>query len=234
MKILVVNADDFGYSRGINRGIIKAHEKGIVASTSVMVTEPAAQEAKVLKDYKDLSVGLHFNITGESVRKRILQKVKLIFEDIKTVEEEFKRQIDLFIGLVGRPPDHLDSHHHVHLHPKIKPIFEQYSREHQTPVRAFGEVNFVDEFFGWDRFSRPDLSRISVKHLLRILSDLPGGVSELMCHPGFVDPGLKSSYAKEREVELATLVDDRVAEFIVNSGIKLCNWREASLYLWNS
>ena len=75
MKVLVVNADDFGYSSGINRGIIQAHEKGIVTSTSVMVDGPAAEEARNLAKYQKLSVGLHFNITDENVKRRLLQRL---------------------------------------------------------------------------------------------------------------------------------------------------------------
>ena len=44
---LIVNADDFGYSRGVNRGIIEAHERGIVTSASLMVKQPASEEAAV-------------------------------------------------------------------------------------------------------------------------------------------------------------------------------------------
>ncbi len=44
-RYLIVNADDFGYSYGINKGIIEAHTKGIVTSTSVMVDSIAAHEA---------------------------------------------------------------------------------------------------------------------------------------------------------------------------------------------
>ncbi len=49
MKHLIVNADDFGYSRGINRGIVEAHERGIVTSTTMMVNAPATGEAVELR-----------------------------------------------------------------------------------------------------------------------------------------------------------------------------------------
>jgi len=66
MKYLIVNADDFGASMGINRGILEAHQRGIVTSASLMVNMPAAKEAALLsRDVPDLSVGLHVNFTNE-------------------------------------------------------------------------------------------------------------------------------------------------------------------------
>jgi len=47
-RVLIVTADDFGISRGVNRGIVEAHREGILTSTSLMVSRPAAVEAAVL------------------------------------------------------------------------------------------------------------------------------------------------------------------------------------------
>src|SRR5215469_1414329 len=60
---LIVNADDFGQSRGVNRGIITAHEHGIVTSASLMVRWPAAAEAAAYaRSHPALSLGLHFDL----------------------------------------------------------------------------------------------------------------------------------------------------------------------------
>src|SRR5260370_15450729 len=65
-RALIVNADDFGQSFGINRGIMEAHERGIVTSASLMVRWPAAREAAAYaKKHPRLSLGLHFDF-GES------------------------------------------------------------------------------------------------------------------------------------------------------------------------
>ena len=62
-KRLIVNADDFGQSTGINDGVIEAFERGIVRSTSLMVRWPAAAEAaRYAKAHPDLSVGLHLDL----------------------------------------------------------------------------------------------------------------------------------------------------------------------------
>src|SRR2546421_12651751 len=66
-KFLIVNADDFGLSPGVNRGIIKAHEQGIVTSASLMVRWPAAGAAAVYsREHPGLSIGLHVDL-GEWV-----------------------------------------------------------------------------------------------------------------------------------------------------------------------
>jgi hypothetical protein len=62
LRHLIVNADDFGQSVGVNRGIIEAHERGIVTSASLMVRWPSAQEAAAYaRSHTSLSLGLHFD-----------------------------------------------------------------------------------------------------------------------------------------------------------------------------
>ena len=106
-KYLIVNADDFGYSHSINKGIIEAHEKGIVTSTSVMVNTIAANEAKDLTKYPDLSIGLHFEL-----------------KEVADVEAELKRQIEKFVAIVGKMPDHLDTHKRRTTDEGIKEVLE--------------------------------------------------------------------------------------------------------------
>src|SRR2546426_6073460 len=63
MKWLIVTADDFGITSGINRGIIQAHCEGILTSTSLMVDRPAGDEAGSLaREYKTLSVSIHLEL----------------------------------------------------------------------------------------------------------------------------------------------------------------------------
>src|SRR5918994_7702206 len=60
---LIVNADDFGYTRGVNRGIVEAHEHGIVTSASLMVKQRAAEEAAAYaRSHTQLSLGLHIEL----------------------------------------------------------------------------------------------------------------------------------------------------------------------------
>ena len=62
-RFLIVNADDFGLSEGVNRGIIEAHEHGIVTSASLMVLKPsAASAAAYSREHPRLSLGLHLDL----------------------------------------------------------------------------------------------------------------------------------------------------------------------------
>src|SRR2546421_11827519 len=100
MKWLIVTADDFGITSGINRGIIQAHCEGILTSTSLMVDRPACEEAVTLgRAYASLSVGLHLELDPD---------------DAERIPAELERQLARFLELVGAAPTHLDSHLDVH------------------------------------------------------------------------------------------------------------------------
>jgi len=58
-------------------------------------------------------------------------------------------------------------------------------------------------------------------------TEVVDGVTELSCHPGYCDPQLRSSYRIEREVELRTLCDPAVREFLTARQIRLVNFRSA-------
>src|SRR5437762_14193873 len=63
MKWLIVTADDFGMSRGINLGIVRAHRGGILTSASLLVNRPASEEAAALgRECPTLSLGLHLEL----------------------------------------------------------------------------------------------------------------------------------------------------------------------------
>src|SRR5690349_9382574 len=116
MKYLIINADDFGYSQGINKGIIEAHVQGILTSTSLMVDEIAAHEASTLKDYNNLSVGLHFVASNK--------------QD-KNLKSELHRQLLKYKELVGREPDHIDTHKmQPNAQPSLRILLQEYSEQH--------------------------------------------------------------------------------------------------------
>lgn len=168
MRKLIVNADDLGYTLGVTRGIIRAHKAGIVTSTSVMVNMPAAAESVklTLKDAPDLGLGLHITLTaGPPVASPDLipdllnsdghfhhkaeVTARLDELDMVQVERELLAQVDRFIGLVGRQPDHLDSHHHItYLHPSIVELMLRLAGKLAVPIRKplGDDMNIAAEF----------------------------------------------------------------------------------------
>src|SRR6266542_5485700 len=104
---LVVNADDFGQSAGINRGVIETYERGIVTSASLMVRWPAAEAAAAYsRAHPDLSLGLHVDLRELAYRDG---RWEPLYEVDGDPEEEISRQLARFRELVGREPTHLDS-----------------------------------------------------------------------------------------------------------------------------
>ncbi|HSS45754.1 MAG TPA: ChbG/HpnK family deacetylase, partial [Thermoanaerobaculia bacterium] len=238
MKRLIVNADDFGRTPGVTDGTLEAHRNGIVTSATVMVLERAAPSGirQALERAPRLSLGLHFVMTGggapaaapASVARlapggRFLRRAQELPEDLSAeeVRRELQAQIAIFEALAGRPPSHLDSHHHVALHAAVAPIFAQVAREKSLPVRAASDRardalrqagvavpdHFLESFYG---------EGATPKDLRALLGRLPDGTSELMCHPGYADQPLvaASSYAKEREREVEILCDPALPKLL--------------------
>jgi chitin disaccharide deacetylase len=215
-KWLIVNADDFGASSGVNRGIIEAHERGIVTSTSMMVDERASEHAAtMIDDLPNLSVGLHVRLTDEHARP--------LFDlrDRTAVTSELRRQLDRFRELVRRDPAHLDSHHNVHVLPQVAQPFRGLADSFGVVLRGCSPIRYFPGFYGqWD--GETHLEHIGVESLLGMLErELEEGITELGCHPGYVDSSLDSTYAIERETEIGSLVDPRVRRTLDDLGVRL-------------
>ena len=228
-RYLIVNADDFGQSRGINRGIVEAYEKGIVTSGSLMVRQPAAAEAAAYaREHPDLSVGLHVDLGEWAWRDGAWTPVYTVIasQDSAAVEEEIRRQLDLFRSLVGRQPTHIDSHQHVHRDEPARSIVTGKASMLGVPLRNHSVVKYCGSFYGQTVTGEPWRDSITVDALLQILYALPVGMTELGCHPGMAND-LDSMYVHEREQELAVLCDPRIRRAIVSEGIVLCSFHDA-------
>lgn len=141
---LIINADDLGLSRGVNAGIEQAHQAGVVTSASLMVNLPAFNDAiEVVRRNPKLSVGLHLNLSvGPPVDNQTgssLVNVQGVFDrpfkrfselPMDQVEREWRGQILRFMNL-GHKPTHIDSHHHIHLHPRLFPLSLRLASEFQ-------------------------------------------------------------------------------------------------------
>jgi len=220
MKRLIVNADDLGYAEGVNEGIINAHKNGIVTSTSLMVSGRATSHGvRLTKQNPKLGLGLHFQIEDSDLQVVWQAKRAIAAVLIEKTQKEFLTQVETFKKLVGKLPDHVDSHHHVHATPRIFPFIRKWCQENDIPYRS--KVNFIDSFFGM-----PSAKAISIGNLIKILNNLPEGTSELMCHPGVVTKDLKSSYSHQRKLELKTLTSKKIKQVVEKLGIELINWKD--------
>lgn len=213
---LIVNADDFGASPGINRGILECHRNGILTSASLMVTGAAAEEAAALsREHPELAVGLHWDVIGEDERE-------FDTSDGAAVRDELEAQLDRFIKLMGRPPTHVDSHRHMHLDGQVRDLFGALVAPLGVPLRGDGSVNFIGGFYGQWEWGVTELRHVSVEALRRILRfEVREGWTEISCHPGYPDPTYRAIYLAEREAEVRTLTDPRLRTIVDRLGITL-------------
>jgi chitin disaccharide deacetylase len=228
-RVLIVNADDFGLSRGINAGVIRAHEHGIVTSASLMVRGGGAREAAAYaRRTPGLSVGLHVDL-GEWVFEdgRWRERYRLAaHDDGAGARAEARAQLELFRGLVGREPTHIDSHQHVHIGSPAAHALVDIGEELGAPVRHFTEgVHYLGDFYG--QGDRGDLSHdgITVPNLATLIRRLPPGATEIGCHPATV-VDFESVYGAERVIEVETLCDPEVRSVIAEETIVLRSFAE--------
>lgn len=222
-RYLIVNADDFGTSNGVNQGVVEVYRAGVLTSASLMVTRPAAEAAvELAAELPRLSVGLHTDLTGEEGPPRV------DIDDPDAVAAELDRQLDRFHQFMGRGPSHLDAHHNLHRRRPLTPVFAAAAAELGVPLRENSPVRYYPDFYAqWDGETHPE--QVTPEKLRRMLSDEIGpGITELACHPGRYDPDFRSSYHRERELELATLADPALVEFLADHDITLVNYHRAA------
>ena len=241
-KELIVNADDFGQSLGVNGGVIVAHESGIVTSASLMVRWPAAAQAAAdSRNRPKLSLGLHVDLGEWRYRDgswtALYEVVPL--DDANIIKEEVARQLATFYDLVGKRPTHMDSHQHAHLREPARSVLRDIARFLDIPLRHFNPgVRYCGRFYGQTAEGLPLPDAICVRSLVKILRTLPDGVTELGCHPG-EENDLDTMYRGERAQELKTLCDPEIPLIIKSLGIELRSfynlpagcWRGATLHV---
>ena len=246
---LIINADDFGYSRGINWGIIDSYNNGTLSSATIMANMPGFSHAvELAKQNPGLGVGVHLTLTQgralTGVCKTITDgdgnflKLGALSENISTIDlGEVEREYDAQISKVinsGIVPTHLDGHHHTHVRPGIINVLFKMAEKYRLPIRfpsdckvpaGFENVRFPDVFSG--DFYGEDAKEDFFIGILEKHKEMDG-VLEIMCHPGYADCEVLagSSYNVQRANEVEILTGDRVREFINENNIKIINYRD--------
>jgi predicted glycoside hydrolase/deacetylase ChbG (UPF0249 family) len=116
----------------------------------------------------------------------------------------------------------------VHLWPPAAAVFGRLASELAVPLRERApQIRYSGDFYGQDGAGVRYHESISVEGLQQIVTDLPLGITELGCHPGFGDD-FNSGYAREREIEVATLCDPRVRETLEWCQVELSSFADLS------
>jgi len=226
-RYLIVNADDFGHSRAVNRGVMHAHEHGIVTSASLMVRWPAAAEAaEYARNRPGLSLGLHLDFGEWAYKDEHWAPVYNVvpLDDARALCNEVSSQLAVFRTLTGRDPSHIDSHQHAHLREPARSVVLEAALELRVPVRDCNpEIRYCGRFYGQTAEGSPYPEGITSNALIEIMSQLPPGITELACHPGEGEVPY-TTYTDERAIEVKTLCDARVRAALIEMGIELCGF----------
>jgi predicted glycoside hydrolase/deacetylase ChbG (UPF0249 family) len=228
-RTLIVNADDFGLSEGVNLGIVEAHDHGPVLSASLLVRAPAARQAVSLARSRPcLDLGLHVDLGEWVYQQGEWRPAYLVVagNDPMDIREEVWRQVALFQDLTGAGPTHLDSHQHVHRSEPARSALREASEALGVPLRHYTPgVRYCGDFYGQTGAGEPRPEAITVQALVDLIAGLPTGVTELACHPGR-GTDFKSVYADERAIEVETLCDARVRAALRAENIRLSSFTE--------
>jgi hopanoid biosynthesis associated protein HpnK len=269
---LIINADDFGLTRGVNRAIIEAHRRGIVTSASLMSGGEAFEEAADLaRQNPRLGVGVHLTLVNgrpvcgpESIPSlvtpqgrffgspfKFISRLELGLINLDEVRLELRAQICRALES-GIRVTHVDGHKHLHIYPRLLEIVLSLMMEFgikrmrlplERPALTAGSLNhylvylasmaskkklarakvyFTDHFIGLS-----ETGSLNEPRLRRILSLLPAGTTEVMCHPGYDDEALGQTgtrLRRHREEEFKALTNQSVIELIRESGIELISY----------
>ncbi|WP_067841438.1 chitin disaccharide deacetylase [Amphibacillus sediminis] len=242
MKRIIINADDFGYSRSVNFGIIDAHVEGVLTSTTLMTNMPGAEHAyQLAKAHPDLGVGVHLTLTcgkplldshhtlvdAEGQFKKLYHYKQLFHVDQEELYNEWKTQIEAFFN-AGLQPTHLDSHHHVNNLEPVLPVFKRLAKEYGLPVRHNFPNPKDDGLVSTDYFEyNPEILIAQPETIIAQYQAYQ--TIEVMCHPAYLDKSVMtgSSYATPRLEELDMLMHPNTKEKLQHSeNFELITYRD--------
>lgn len=253
MKRLLVNADDFGFTRDVNAGIVEAHRNGILTATTLMANGAAFDDAvRLSAETPTLDIGIHFVliggdslVTGKPFPPSVPALVRAVYAGQLNLYDEFAAQARKIVA-AGLKPLHADTHKHTHL---LKPV----RRALLTVAEEFGIrwirkpsdfngggllsavmrrmiTGLSDEARTTDHFAGFALTgRLQTQNLAALLDSLPNGATELMTHPGHCTAELEAAptrLKKSRAIELEALTAPATRAAIEKNQIVLTRYRD--------
>jgi predicted glycoside hydrolase/deacetylase ChbG (UPF0249 family) len=253
-RYLITNADDFGFTRDVNTGIVEAHTRGVLTATTLMAYGSAFEHAvELAKSHESLDIGVHLQLVQHPYPESIPAMLVQLASGRLKPQDEFRQQIEKVLA-AGLEPTHLDTHKHIHLLPAVLDAIVPLSREYGIsyirrpfdlpftgrPVPLALRLTAKAMSLPRRRFSRmvPHATDhfagfvltgdFSAADLVHLIQTLPAGVTEFMCHPGHCGAELQAAATRlkdSRTAELAALTDPSVQEAIVRSEVVLTNYR---------
>jgi len=252
LRRLIINADDFGFTRDVNEGIVYAHREGVLTSTTLMANGDAFDDAvRLAKQTPTLDIGAHLVLVqgnslldGRPLPETPRALLAVLARGGLNAYAELKAQIEK-IRTAGLPISHFDSHKHTHLVPSVFRAVVKLAHEFGVPwvrlpldttvrlgkpLTAAGNqyyrrltrganVKFTDHFLGFHL-----TGSLSEATMAEALNKLEEGVTEFMCHPGYLGDELKKSRTRLKEsrlIELKALTSPRIRQIIAEQEIQL-------------
>lgn len=233
MKQLIINADDFGFTRDVNAGIVHAHREGVLTSTTLMANGDAFDDAvRLAHRTPTLDIGCHLVLiqghaltTGQAFPETPRDVVRGLLRGGFDVYAELRAQVEKVVR-AGIRPTHLDSHKHTHIMPGVFRKVVRLAREFSIPyVRLPLDCTtpYAGQICRWlDPLYRRFAERRSVKmtdHFVgyrltgtltestfrTALAALDEGTTEFMCHPGFLQEELSAAPTRLKESRVKEL-----------------------------
>lgn len=270
LKQLIVTADDYGLSVAVNEAVESAHRHGILTAASLMVAEPAARDAvDRARRLPKLAVGLHLVVVDGRPVSPASEIPALLGRDgrfstclacagfryfflpsaRRQLETEIRAQYQAFQD-TGLKLDHVNAHHHMHLHPTVLGLLIRIGKEFGLrAVRLPREPLFHRRRINWTRlflspwlalmrrrigraglacneyiFGLSESGRMDTRALVETLRLLPNGVAEVFSHPVMGVGGSVSGYCNQEEH--AALTSPECATMIRECGIELIAFRD--------
>jgi predicted glycoside hydrolase/deacetylase ChbG (UPF0249 family) len=233
LKLLIVNADDFGFTRDVNAGIVEAHRHGVLTATTLMANGDAFDDAvRLARENPKLDIGCHLVLvqgrsvlSGQPYPERVGGVLGRLASHQLDPYLEFRAQIDK-IRSAGIRPTHLDTHKHTHVVPLVFRAVVRLAHELGIPYVRL-PLDETVPFSAWGcalgkKFYRTLARRYDVRmtdHFVgfrltgslteesfaRAIRKLPQGTTEFMCHPGFLGTELQSAATRLKESRVREL-----------------------------
>jgi len=274
MRRLVVTADDFGLSPAVNEAVRRAHRDGILTCASLMMGAPAAADAVAIAKTDGLPVGLHLTLVdGRPVLPpgrvpdlvdaqgaflpgpgQLAVRLAVSARARQQARAECEAQMEALLS-AGLHPDHVNAHHHLHLHPSVLAIVVGLARRYrpiavrvpwERAVPPYRQALLAAAMAPWSLRARRRLRRAGIvtndalfglhdtgamteAAWLRIAPRIGPGLTEVYCHPSVrTSPSPDEVLAPSSADELAALLSPAVRAALERAGIRLTSFASAA------